>query len=295
MTKPMTEQIERRSWELRVESLGDGDGGGRGVACVLGVMDAYRSVWSPRAFSAAVLQQFVRDGFISDGHDVRDDLATIDSARVRERELVIEWTWYPTEQAQEMRAKVAARLEREKSVGLSIGAVIDWSQVAECDSGEKLWAYCESLGEPMELYDPAIRGYRGYCWVIPRVERLVETAITPIPAVPGSAVQIARDVLSAAEAHDGLSFAESLDIALGAVREVEARALSIEELRGARAGRIGRDNLSRIRALRDSLDSILARNSTIRPDETARRLMAIRAKRRLASIQSLVLNHGEQL
>lgn len=286
----MMDQIERRSWEMRVESLGDG--GGRGVACVLGVLDAYRSVWSPRAFSASVLEHFVRDGFISDGHDVRDDLATIDSARVRGTELTIEWSWYPTEQAQEMRAKVATRLERDKSVGLSIGAVIDWGQVAEFDSGEKLWTYCEGLGEPMDLYDAAIRKHRGYCWVIPSVTRLIETAITPIPAVPGSAVQVARDILSAAEAHDGLSFAEELDIALGAVREIESRALNIEELRGSRGGKIGRDNLSRIRALRDSLDSILSRNDTPSCPDALRRWEAFRLKHRLESLRGLVNHQG---
>lgn len=291
----MTEQIERRAWAMRVESRPDGDGGGRGVACVLGVLDSYRSVWSPRAFGRDVLDDFVRDGFISDGHEIRDDLATIVSAEVKGRDLVIEWSWYPTEDAQEMRAKVATRLEREKTVGLSIGAMIDWSQVSEFQSGEQLWSFAEKIGEPMDLYDVELRAHRGYCWLIPRVTRLIETAITAIPAVPGSSVQTARaiDILVAGEPRAGLPFAAELDIALGAVREIEARALDIEELRGARGGRIGRDNLERIKALRDSLDAILSRNSSLKPDDVAKRLDALRVKQRLAALQG-VLNQGEQ-
>lgn len=282
--------VLRRSYSMRAEDLaGDGPGGGRGIACALGRLDSYRSVISPRAFGKAVLSGFVQSGFISDGHDWTEDLATIDSARVQNNELVVEWTWYPTDDAQEMRAKVATRVERGKDVGLSVGMWIDWSKCAEFDSGEKLWTYAEGLGEPMDLYDPAIRKHKGYCWIIPTVTRLVETAITLIPSVPGSAVSDVRalDDLPEGRPRGDLPFAEELDLVLGAVQAVEGRALEIEEMRSEQNGRIGRDNLKRIEALRDSLSAILARSisqSVPEPDPMLAKLESIRAQRRLGAI-----------
>lgn len=276
---------------MRAEAIhDDGSGGGTGIACACGVLDAYRSVWSPRAFSKAVLGAFVDSGFISDSHDWADDLATIDSASMRGAELAISWSWYPTEAAQEMRSKVATRIERKKSVGLSIGAMPEWASCAEFDSGEKLWTYCEGLGEPMNLYDPAIRKHKGYCWIIPKVARLVEAAITQIPAVPGSAVSAVRALNNVSEgaSRGDVPFSEELELVLGAVQEIEGRALDIEELRAATNGRIGRDNLRRIEAIRDSLTNLIGRNSQPEPislgDELIQRLESIRARRRLAGI-----------
>lgn len=289
LTRTKEEEITRRSFSLRAESMkDDGHGGGKGVACALGVLDAYRSVWSPKAFGKPVLSAFVRSGFISDGHDWSDDLATIDAAAVRGNELEIEWTWYPTEDAQEMRQKVQARVERKKDVGLSIGAAIDWSLCADFDSGEKLWTYAEGLGEPMNLYDPAIRKHKGYCWIIPKVTRLVETAITQVPAVPGSAVSAIRALndLTQDGSRGELSFADELEMVLGAVQGVEARALDIEALRAETNGRIGRDNLRRIEALKDSLAALLSRSSQpIQRDELAQRFESIEIQRRLANLR----------
>lgn len=286
------EEIVRRSFELRAESMkDDGNGGGKGIACALGRLDSYRSVWSPRAFAKPILSAFVDSGFISDSHDWTDDLATIDAAAVRGNNLEIEWTWYPTDDAQEMRKKVGCRIERNKSVGLSIGAMIDWALCADFDTGEKLWTYAEGLGEPMDLYDPAIRKHKGYCWIIPKVTRLVEAAITQIPAVPGSAVSEIRAMndLKQSDSRGELSFADELDMVLGAVQAVEGRALEIEALRSETNGRIGRDNVARLLALRSSIDALIQRShsrSDAGRDALAERLETIRSMRRLDGLRS---------
>lgn len=277
---PQTDRF-RSFFEMRIdETREEGHGGGTGTACVLGTMDAYRSVWSPRAFSKPVLSTFVQSGFISDCHDWQRDLATIDIAKVNGRELNISWTWYSIDDAQEMRTKCKERKDRGKTVGLSIGASINWQKCADFDSGEKLWTYAEGLGEDMDMYDPAIRKHKGYCWIIPEVTRLYETAITLAPAVPGSQVAEARDMndLLRGEALGAMSFGDALETVLGAVQGIEGRALEIEALRAPEGGRIGRDNLKRIEALRDSLSRLLTPNSQTPADDLTARALAFRAR-----------------
>lgn len=287
-----TEQVLRHhGFEFRIEeSSDDGPGGGRGVACVMGVMDAYRSVWSPKAFGKPVLATFLNAGFISDSHSWEDHLATIDDARVTNNELRIGWTWYSTDDAQEMRTKCKERMERKKTVGLSIGASVNWSKCADFDSGEKLWTYAEGLGEDMSLYDPSIRKHKGYCWIIPEVTRLYETAITLAPAVPGSQQTEARSIddLLHSEALGALAFGDHLDRVLGAVQGIEARSLEIEAFRAANTGRIGRDNLQRIVALRDSLTNLIGRSSQSTPpqvNDTDYRIEQLLASRRIAQLR----------
>ncbi len=187
--------IVRRSFAMRVDSMSDdGAGGGVGTACVLGVIDSYRSVWSPRGFSKPVLANSVNEGFMTPNHDWEDDCGTIDALKIARNELKVEWQYYTTNDAQQVRQKCKDRMDRGKSIGLSIGASVNWAKCADFDSGEKLWTYAEGLGEPMELYDPAIRKHKGYCWIIPEVTRLYEVAITNAPAVPGSKVTEARSL-----------------------------------------------------------------------------------------------------
>lgn len=252
-----------RHFDLRAQATSESaSGGGRGTALVMGTLDAYRSVWSPRAYSKAVLAAFVAAGFISKGHCIRDDVATIDKAVVSRNQLDIEWSWHSTEDAQEQRTKVGERLERGKSVGLSVGAQINWSKCADFDSGEKLWTYAEGLGEPMDLYDPAIRKYKGYCWIIPEVTRLVEVAITLVPAVDGSRVDQSRslnDLLQDPSLLTGLRLEEHLQAVRTAVVGLEARLVDKAELAHSQDRAPFRERLPQIEALRDSLSSLIER------------------------------------
>ncbi|TXH54534.1 MAG: hypothetical protein E6Q97_10655 [Desulfurellales bacterium] len=272
--------IVRRSFALRVDSMSDeGPGGGSGTACAMGTLDSYRSVWSPRAFGKDVLKTSVSDGFMTPNHDWEEDCGTIEALNVSRNELKIDWLFYTDDDSQKIRTKCKDRKDRGKSIGLSIGAAVNWQKCADFDSGEKLWTYAEGLGEDMSLYDPAIRKHKGYCWIIPEVTRLFEVAITNAPAVPGSRADEIRSTNDLLRSGDlgALTFADALDMVLGAVQGIEARALEVEALRAENDGRIGRDNLKRLQALRDSLDSIIGRNSQTRSDdEAAIRLMASR-------------------
>ena len=274
---------------MRVDAVSDdGTGGGSGTACFLGVMDSYRSVWSPKAFSKPILSRFTTEGFISDSHMWEKHLATIDSAKVSRNELNIAWTWYSTGDAQEMRTKCKERIERGKVVGLSIGAIPDWAECQDFDSGEKLWNYAETvMKDDMSLYDPASRKHKGFCWVSGAVRRLVETGITLVPAVPNSMQKEARslDDLLSGEPLGGLPFGEHLERVLGALVGVEGRALEIEELRAGKGERIGRDNLGRIVALRDSLTSLIERSGNPQPDAATRAVENYLAARRIPALR----------
>ncbi len=258
----MGEDIQRRTYELRAESIASGStGGGKGVACVLGVLDAYRSVWSPRCYKKPVLTAFVQNGFISDSHDWSEDLATINMASVSGVALNIGWDWYSTDCAQQMRTKVNERIERGKTVGLSVACGIDWDQVADFNDGQKLWTYAEGLGEPMDLYDPTIRKYKGYCWFIPEVTRLIETAVTPVPAVPGSMATEGRSLneFLRGELRVDLSLEENLRLVRAAVVGVEARMQETAEARESDDRRPFVERLPQLEALRDSLSSLIER------------------------------------
>lgn len=272
--------IVRRSFALRVDEMSDeGPGGGSGTACVLGVLDSYRSVWSPRGFSKAVLSNSVNEGFMTPNHAWEDDCGTIEALKLVRNELKVDWMYYTDEDSQKVRQKAKDRMDRNKSVGLSIGASVNWQKCADFDSGEKLWTYAEGLGEDMSLYDPAIRKFKGYCWIIPEVTRLYEVAITNAPAVPGSKVTEARSIDLLRDGDLGaLSFGEALDMVLGAVQGIEGRALEIEMLRAESGGRIGRDNLKRIEALRDSLSRLLSPDSQTPAGDLTSRALALRAR-----------------
>lgn len=247
-----------RVFESRATVLDSDSGGIQGVAIQLGSLDSYRSVFSPNAFDSKCLREFVSGlGFISDGHDWSDDLATISEARVVGRDLRIVAEWYDTADAQQMRVKCKNRIDRGKAVGFSVGCMPDWSSVMEFDSGKKLWEYADKvLKEDMSLYDPSIRKFDGWCWLIAKVKRLVEVAVTLVPSVPGSMV---TDTRSDDLANDppGVSFAQELDLALGAVARVAARAGNIAEMRAEKGGKISGENLGRIVALRDHLSGLI--------------------------------------
>jgi HK97 family phage prohead protease len=99
----------------------EGSGGFTGYASVFDVVDRGGDLVTKGAFSKS-LDRFKQDGFIAVGHDwSQSGVATIKEAREDERGLWIEAEFHSTPDAQAERTKLAERLERGKSVGLSIG------------------------------------------------------------------------------------------------------------------------------------------------------------------------------
>lgn len=101
----------------------DGDGPGRlsGYASVFGGIDSYGDTIVPGAYKATI-PQFLKDGFIPWGHDWAGyPVATPDKAREDGHGLWVEAVFHTDAESQRARQLVAERLDRGKSMGLSIG------------------------------------------------------------------------------------------------------------------------------------------------------------------------------
>lgn len=101
----------------------DGAGPGRlsGYASVFGGIDSYGDTIVPGAYKATI-PTFLKDGFIPWGHDWGGyPVATPDKAREDDHGLWIEAVFHTDPESQRARALVAERLDRGKSMGLSIG------------------------------------------------------------------------------------------------------------------------------------------------------------------------------
>ncbi len=261
--KPKQNEVLRRSFELRADAFRtEGHGGFSGVANVMGVLDSWRSVIFPGAYSPEVLREFEKTGFITKNHDWKEDVATIQSANSQGRELRISAEFHSDEESQKTRTKMQERAEREKMVGLSVGFSPDWSKVEDFDSGEKLLTYAKGCGADLTLFDPKLAEFKGYCWAIPTVSRLYEVAITSAPATPGSMADTVRSLnqfLNDESLHAGMTLEDHLNAVRAAVLSAESRLVDLAQSREDDGRKPFIERVPQIMALRDSLSALLER------------------------------------
>lgn len=115
-------QIERKVCEApELKVLGDDSGPGRivGYASTYTNFDRVGEKVMPDAF--VNLDEFKRDGYIALEHDWTKRVCTIDVAENRRDGLWVEADFHSTPDAQVERTKARERLDRGKSVSLSIG------------------------------------------------------------------------------------------------------------------------------------------------------------------------------
>lgn len=119
--------MEYKSWQGDIKALAGDNGGFEGYASLFDVVDQGGDVVERGAFADAI-PNFVRDGFIGDGHNWgsvgEGALGTIKDAHEDERGLYIKAEYHSTPAAQVARAISQERMARGKSVGLSIGFAI---------------------------------------------------------------------------------------------------------------------------------------------------------------------------
>ena len=119
-----TEGLSRKTWGpdlLKLKAVGDaGPGTFEGYGAVYGNIDRDNEIIAKGAFADS-LAAFVRDGFIAKAHKWEEGIATIDEAREDEYGLFIRCTFHGDEDSQETRVKTMERIQRGKSVGLSVG------------------------------------------------------------------------------------------------------------------------------------------------------------------------------
>lgn len=96
-------------------------GGFEGYGSLFGVLDQGGDIVDKGAFSGS-LSEFVKDGFISLGHDWNGlSIGTVTDAGEDEHGLYLRTEYHSTTLAQDARRVAQERLARGKSVGLSIG------------------------------------------------------------------------------------------------------------------------------------------------------------------------------
>jgi len=121
-------QLLYKSWQGELKATGAANGGFAGYGSMFGILDDGGDVVDPGAF-AGTLDQFVTNGFISDGHNwgsvSAGAIGTIVDAKEDDRGLWMQTEYHSTPTAQAARTIAQERLARGKSVGLSIGYAIE--------------------------------------------------------------------------------------------------------------------------------------------------------------------------
>jgi|GEM_PF-3334273 len=241
-----------RSYEVRAE-VRDGDNGTIAATVnVLGSPDSYNSVIMPGAIRQEVIDAFLRDGFVADGHNWGQPIAMPTMLEMRGNDLVGEAAFHSDPDSQRVRTRCAERMAAGLSVGTSIGFQIDWSEVREFASGAKMLQWADDNGMP-GLDREAIAAL-DYCWAIPRVTRLFEWSVATVPSNPKALAASVRSILT--EERSGLTLADHLDSALAAASGALARFSGYRELRAAEGRRVSPDRFAQIRELASSLSDL---------------------------------------
>lgn len=129
--------MEFKSWQGELKAVASGPGGFEGYASVFGLVDDGGDAVQPGAFKDAIAD-FLHHGFIADGHNwdsvSAGAIGTIIDAKEDDHGLWIKTEYHSTPAAQAARTIAQERIDRGKSVGLSIGYSIDGKGGVDFDS-----------------------------------------------------------------------------------------------------------------------------------------------------------------
>jgi HK97 family phage prohead protease len=132
--------LDYKSWQGELKTLDTGTGGFEGYASLFGVRDDIGDVVQRGAFMDT-LPAFIRDGFIADNHNwdsvSAGAIGTIEHAAEDDKGLFLRASYHSTDQAQAARRIAQERLQRNKSVGLSIGYAINPGGYVHAEDGSR--------------------------------------------------------------------------------------------------------------------------------------------------------------
>jgi phage head maturation protease len=247
---------QHRQFMLRMDGADVTTAGLKGMALMYGRMDSYYTVFAPGS-AASCLPDFVANGAMLGNHD-SDDLAIgyIKSAVDTGTGVEVEVDYHTTGDAQDARTVAIERLKAGKKVGLSIGFTI--GDYVQFENGEALIAGAQNLGMDMNLFDlEAIRKCQRSCYMLTRLAKVYEVSQVNFPAVPDSeATSVRQNNLG--DSHAGITLADQLANALGALKSVITRASEVATLRCADNKALGKTTLETIHELRTELDALIA-------------------------------------
>lgn len=212
--------LERKTIAFEVKSFDDSTGLLKGYGNVKNVVDWYDDEVIDGAYIE--LADTVRHGFGAVGHDWYGlPVMTIEVAREDKKGLYVEMLFHSTPDAQKARTVVKERLERGKSVGLSIGYF-----VVEC-------AYEEREGKEVR--------------VLKKI-RVVEVSVVTVPANPQSHATAVKD-------GSGATFGQKLENALDAFDDIASR---FEWFAANRKKGLSEKHVAQIGQVKARLDALLA-------------------------------------
>jgi hypothetical protein len=172
--------------------------------------------------------------------------------------LEVEAEFYSDEDSQDARTKLTERATKGLKTDFSITFWVDYEQAVSFESGEKLMKHVQANGYDMSLMDQSIAEHKGYCWIIPEVERLGEFGPVLVGATPGAE---AKGVRSLNDLRDGslagLTLAEHLETVLAAVQGASNRLSDLAAHREADGRLVSQARLNQAAALRDALDNLV--------------------------------------
>jgi phage head maturation protease len=228
-----------------------------GMALMYGRMDTYQTVFAPGS-ATSCLPDFVANGAFLGNHDA-DDLAIgyIKSAVDNGNGIEVEVDYHTTGDAQDARTVAIERLQAGKKVGLSIGFTV--GDYIQFENGEALLLGAQNLGMDMNLFDmESIRKCTRSCYLLTRLAKMYEVSQVNFPAVPDSEATSVRNNNDLGDSHAGITLADQLANALGALQVVTTRASEVATLRCADNKTLGKTTLESIHALRSELDALIA-------------------------------------
>lgn len=131
-------ELEHKNFhEVKWDDLTTGTGSFSGYASVAGVVDSGNDIVEKGAFTAD-LPEFLTHGFIGQGHNWDGQpIGTVAEAYEDDHGLFLRGEYHSTPQAQQVRQIAIERMQRGKSVGLSIGFKINPEGKSVDDEGHR--------------------------------------------------------------------------------------------------------------------------------------------------------------
>lgn len=245
--------MDRKTLNFEIKAFDDEAGELTGYGNVSGIVDRADEIVERNAY--VELDQLVKDGFSAVGHNWWGlPIGTLEEAREDDKGLFVRIKFHSTREAQDARTVVKERLERGKSVGLSIGY----------DVLESLWE--TRNGQQVRILKKI---------------RVFEVSIVTIPANQESLVAAAKDKYNDL---GGVPLDKHAETVVSVVEALAKRASDKaafrkgegRELSDAQKSRIG-ELITRLCAASESLSALLAEEKAIDDDAESKRQEELRA------------------
>lgn len=231
----MKQPPKNRTRNFAIRAAGENSpehGGLTGIACRVGELDSYSTVFHPRSATPEMIARFAEQGKFLGGHNAWNlAIGYVESARLNGRDIEVDLAFLPDTRSQEYRVNCEALVAAGREVGLSIGFNV--SNYEWFKDGKAMIAAAAARGDDLSLLNvEQISAYDDDCWFM-YVSEIAEVSMVNFQSVKPSVVTGIRSVDDTdpeIECINGMPVTESVDTHAEA-RETIAR---IQETRRRR-------------------------------------------------------------